>query len=243
MDNYQFAFLLTLAAQIICTIVIIKYQGYLHKKGANTADKEDIAELTKIVETVKAEFTLENGKISSDLDIIKDRRGKNFSQTQQSIINFYNDINNYIFYLSYLYPYQNDILKIDAILSEAERLRYKSEVSINLMELLVQSEGTIKNAYELRIHAFNLDAYVSDFLLTLRADIEFLNNAKHLLSVKSFDSLETKNSLEENITMVEQAIADSQKEHLQGAKKFVEKIRPAQHVFATCAKSYLLIEN
>ena len=57
---------------ILIIVVIIKFSvpSYLKQKGKNLADKEDIAELTKKVETVKSDFNEKIEYLKTDLNFI-----------------------------------------------------------------------------------------------------------------------------------------------------------------------------
>ncbi|WP_374950015.1 hypothetical protein [Mucilaginibacter sp.] len=103
--------------------------GYFSKKGQNQADKEDIRELTRLVETAKKEFDNEKAKMLSDLDVLKDRKVKNYSQAQQALINFYTDYNTWVQELNKFRPVgfaDDDIKKINKYHSSKAKIYYLS---------------------------------------------------------------------------------------------------------------------
>src|SRR4051812_9342028 len=101
MQAYQFWLIVT---QVVLALILMIHQSYLAQKGKNKADKEDIEELTKIVEGVKSDFLREHAKITSNLDVLKDRRGKTYTQAQQAIINFYSAYNEWLEMVSGVNP-------------------------------------------------------------------------------------------------------------------------------------------
>jgi hypothetical protein len=242
MENYQLGFLLTLSVQIIVSIVILFRQGYFHKKGQNKADKEDIFELTKIVESVKAEFIRENAKINSDLDILKDRRVRTYTQAQQAIINFHSDFNILFFYMAYTKAYQYETGPINDRLTKIQELRYKVDVSLNLMDLLVESKDTIQMAYHLRSECIALLNSVEVFLGHLEAQVDFKNKVLIIQSGEAFHTVkqEEKKKIEDRIALADQAIRELQNAFHPEVLKIIKNIRPIQEAFAEKAKSFLL---
>ncbi len=147
---YQFLYLFTLGVQIIVTLalaMLVWKQSYFAKKGQNQADKEDIADLTRLVEGVKTDFIRENAKVFADLDMLKDRSGKNYTQAQQSIINFHKDFDNSINAISELslkHLKKSNFNEFEPKAIHLEFLKNKSIASYNLMDLLVDDSNCIE---------------------------------------------------------------------------------------------------
>ncbi|WP_114940487.1 hypothetical protein [Mucilaginibacter endophyticus] len=180
MDNYQIAYLITLAVQILISITILARQGYFYKKGQNKADKEDIAELTKIVEGVKAEFIQENAKITSDLDILKDRRGKSYTQAQQAIINYFTDLQSFISYSIDISIRQLSREKAEKSLLSIKEKKYKFDVSMSAVEILIDDNKGGKLGGEIALNCLHLMHHIEG---SLRKMLPLIATEQHLIAL------------------------------------------------------------
>jgi competence protein ComGC len=167
MENYQLAYLLTLLVQIIISVIILLRQGYYLKKGQNAADKEDIAELTKIVESVKTEFIRKNAKITSDLDVLKDRRGKSYTQAQQAIINCFADLQSFISYSMDISIRQISQGRAEEALITIREKRNKVDASLTLVELLVDGDKSRQIGGDVAFGILRLTDHIEQSLVIL----------------------------------------------------------------------------
>ena len=150
LNDYQFLFIWMMGLQLVITLVIAALsfrQAYNAKKGQNQADKEDIANLTRLVESVRGEISRETAKVQSGLDILKDKKGKNFTQAQQTIINFHTHFNSWLICMSAFYPTSAD--EAESRIKEINEFKKKANIESSLVELLT-------NDYDLHLKSIEL---------------------------------------------------------------------------------------
>jgi len=141
---------------------------YVHKKGQNQADKEDLKKLTEIVEEVKLKNSKEVESIKANLSLLTDRGKQIFSEEKDSIIVFFAQLNTWIWVSlnittnDYNTGNFNDISKR---LIEMEEAYNKTNMSyskvvllINNIDLINEGQEAINKLYEvqkLRIRLLN----------------------------------------------------------------------------------------
>jgi hypothetical protein len=238
MDNYQFAYLLTLLVQVIMSIVILGRQGYYLKKGQNTADKEDIKQLTKMVEGVKSEFLRDNAKITADLDILKDKRGKTYSQTQQAIINFYSDFNSLFYFMVNHTPQFQLENHADDILENVQKLKTKADVSYSIMTLLIESETSLDTASKMHRQIFELTMLVQARLIEIRFDTPTKKKILDRLSETNLNK-EEKDGLEKMYEEKEKKMNMATESYIGAIQNYKKEINVNQAFFERHAKAYL----
>src|SRR5260221_1037949 len=85
--------LLILGINLFLGLYILYLKKYFSQKGKNLADKEDLEDLTTIVEEVKSKFQEENEILKTNLGIIANKRSIIFTEQKQCIIDFSTELN------------------------------------------------------------------------------------------------------------------------------------------------------
>jgi hypothetical protein len=166
MSYYQFIYIAVIIFQSLIVIIlasIVWRQSYLTRKGQNQADKEDIAELTRLVESVKNKFTQENATLQADLEMLKDRKGKTYTQSQQAIINFYTAYNKWLIKTMNTFPYsytEHNYTNMDEIQIILDDLHNNSDVGLSIVDLLVSDTKIATLGYQLNFETINLSVYI-----------------------------------------------------------------------------------
>jgi hypothetical protein len=230
-----------LAAQIIVTVVILIRQGYYLKKGQNAADKEDIEGLTKVIEGIKAEFMRDNAKVMSDLDILKDKKGKNYTQSQQAIINFYSDYSTWIHKMSSanvpMPKAVNLSTQVDLILLDIRAYEHRVNVSTNLMDLLFDDPN--KLGYEMLIRGLNLQNHV-ELNLTIYVNLtnrkQAIEPSRKIYADLGLPSNDNSNQI---IVEIEAELAELRENYSPELIRLHKEVFQVQSQFKELAKAYL----
>ncbi|MFA7380040.1 MAG: hypothetical protein WC150_06225 [Bacteroidia bacterium] len=128
--------------------------SYFSEKGKNIATKEDIEEITSLVESVKHSFTIETEKIKSNLQILAGLKGSFITEEINSIISF-NET-----YFDWLNKLMDTGLGSADTKKESELDLYRKKISDAEMRcsnseakllLFVENENLLKALNELRI--------------------------------------------------------------------------------------------
>lgn len=82
--------------EVVIGLVSAYLLYYVHKKGQNQADKEDLKKLTKIVEDVKMKNSKEIESIRANLSLLTDKRKQIFNEEKDSIVVFFAQLNTWI---------------------------------------------------------------------------------------------------------------------------------------------------
>ncbi|TFF35225.1 hypothetical protein [Mucilaginibacter psychrotolerans] len=246
--TYQLAFLFTLVIPLILSgiqIYMLWKQGYQIKKGQNQADKEDIRELTRLVESVKSEFVKDNARMLSELDMNKDRKGKNFTQAQQAIINFYTDFNNWTGALFSLHPSMFNINNFETIETEIAKLnvlQQKAELSNSLMDLLVDAHECTQLGYSLIGEALKFGHCLNNFFPALlnnynkiqQIDTDFVQAAAYASEIRGEQFLhDTRAKLLGEVKILKETYTPEKQRNM-------VELLASQVRFKNLAKNYLL---
>lgn len=170
MTDFQFISILILITQM----GVAGWQVYIGQKAKNKADKEDIQDLTRLVEHVKGEFNTKMAKTNTDLDILKDRKGKSYTQAQQALIDFYYNYNMWLQHLLGIIPEYFSIKNFaeieNYIVENAANLK-KTHVSFSTLSLLVTDDETVKLANECLLKGMAFDGSVTNTLGPLERNL------------------------------------------------------------------------
>lgn len=93
MTNEGFILLLL---QVIIALLIAYLTNYINQKGKNWANKEDLQQLTQIVEAVKNNFQVENIRLKAELNILTERKNQIFTEEKEAIILFHTTVNDWL---------------------------------------------------------------------------------------------------------------------------------------------------
>ena len=80
------ACIVLLAGEIFIGWMMAYYNSYSKEKGKNVATKEDIAEITQKIESVKSEFTQQTERLKSQLTLLTNVKSDIYSLERKAII-------------------------------------------------------------------------------------------------------------------------------------------------------------
>lgn len=92
MENIFFTYIVPIGTLILQVILFFTAKNllpsYFNEKGKNLAQKEDIESLTKLVETVKFNFTQETEFLKSKLQLLSNIQGNLIIEERNAIVDF-----------------------------------------------------------------------------------------------------------------------------------------------------------
>lgn len=154
--------IITLGLNLFIGLYVLYLKEYFGKKGENLADKEDLEELTTIVEDVKSKFQEENEILKTNLGIIANKRNLIFSEQKQCIIDFSTELNIWIWDALKInvfeYGHNNHFDLADKIIKLRDQYN-KVQIAYSKVQLLVDSPDLVSKGHEavtetLKLHNF-----------------------------------------------------------------------------------------
>ncbi len=238
MTDFQFLSILILIAQI----GVAGWQAYLMQKSKNKADKEDIQDLTKLVESVKIDFNKELAKTHTDLDILKDKKGKSYSQAQQAIVQYYSDLNVWMQTLLGIFPSKFNESQLEELMeldTNIETLFRKANVSNALLGLLVEDGPTIDMAHTLLQSTLDLQSLVHTTISTLQIIFRSERGyAPQLLKLGEMSAI-MDDHVRNTLLRLEEDKKSTLKDYSKKRLALYKTIIPLQREFKDLAKEYL----
>lgn len=157
---------------------------YLRNRIKNLAQKEDIEDLTDIVEEVKQKYRSENEALKAQLDLLNNRKIQVFTEEKDAIIQFYTKINEWIWDKLNISLYEYNRNKVEALsdkMIEMDNTYNEANVLFSKVCLLVDNHDMINAGHDLILSTLKLHHLVK----------EHCSNYRHWLgaSKASFDSL------------------------------------------------------
>ncbi|MDM1396077.1 hypothetical protein HX049_02635 [Myroides odoratimimus] len=187
----------------ICSILVT---SYLKKKGDNLAQKEDIEELTLIVEDIKQENSKELEVLKSGLNRLSEKDKVLFLNESTTIIEFYTKSCDFLYNgLSFTFSQYNSI---DKLLEKENTIQeFFNEVlfQYSKLELVCNNDKLIdfgeKFLFSLLDSKIKIESIISDYMICFKRDNDFLKydpkeseeikNQKKVIK-EDFDKLLTK---------------------------------------------------
>src|SRR4051812_29111608 len=87
-----------IAVQILIGLGTTFLIFYVQQKGKNQADKEDLKNLTQIVEDVRHIYAKENELLKSSLAVFTNKQNVLFNEGKNAIIEFYSNLNKWLWH-------------------------------------------------------------------------------------------------------------------------------------------------
>ena len=148
--------------EIVIGIISAYLLYYVHKKGQNQADKEDLKKLTEIVEDVKMKNNIEIESIRANLSLLTDRGKQIFSEEKDSIIVFFAQLNTWIweslnnniddYTISNFDDIPNKLIHMQDDYNKTKVTFSKVVLIINNSELVSKGKEAINTTYQLHIY-------------------------------------------------------------------------------------------
>ncbi|MBL7851673.1 MAG: hypothetical protein JNN04_12285 [Cyclobacteriaceae bacterium] len=138
------------------------YYKYFERKGENLAKREDIAELTAIVQGVEHRYTKDIESLKANLTVLTNRKSSVFEEEKNALVDFFTSINYWtwntlnIEYHEYFHGNFDELT--DRILKFREAYK-QTNVSFSKVQLLVRNPDLIQAGHlyiteSLKLHSF-----------------------------------------------------------------------------------------
>lgn len=151
---------------------------YVRKKGQNQADKEDLKNLTVIVEDVKMKNSKEIESIKANLSLLTDRSKQIFSEEKDSIIVFFAQLNTWIWGCLNVCLNDYNALKSEDIprkLIELKDAYNKTNVAYAKVTLIINDKVIVETGREAINKTFDLHELRENILIKLHGNFQNLN--------------------------------------------------------------------
>jgi len=148
---------------------------YVRKKGQNQADKEDLKNLTEIVEDVKMKNSKEVESIKANLSLLTDRGKQIFSEEKDSIIVFFAQLNTWIWEalnINIKNFRTSNKETIQQRLIEMKDASNKTNVAFAKVMLIIEDDELIRKGQEAINKIFGVYKFRGGLLIKLRNAIE-----------------------------------------------------------------------
>lgn len=154
--------LIIILLQIVIGLLSAYLLYYAQQKGKNQADKEDLKKLTVIVEEVKKKNNEEIELLKANLSLLTDREKQIFGEEKQAIIDFFAQLNRWIWDSLNIYIHEYNHSNYQEISSRLITMRdayNQTNVTFSKVRLIVTDEELIKAGHEaimktLELHHF-----------------------------------------------------------------------------------------
>lgn len=236
-----------IAIQIIVGLLTVSLIYYVQQKGKNQADKEDLRDLTEIIEDVRHKYAKENELLKSSLSLFTSKQNILFTEGKNAIIEFYSNLNKWLWHNLNISAHEYNLTNFTELSSRllAMRDNYNdTNISFGKIQILANDENLIEAGHDaimdtLYLHQF-IEKTIKDLQLILSTD-------KYLLD--TFCSKESKfDQLSPEIkSYFEKKANDSANDKMKVVDNFLNeksalfsKAMNKRNVFRDLAKNYLL---
>jgi len=234
---------LLLSLFLVGQFVIMFLISFIKQKGKNLADKNDIHNLTQIVEDVKSKFTNENEHLKAALSILVDKKNKSYTQEQQAIIAFYTEINNWIWDKTKISIHEygiNDADKLNQKIIEMNETHARVNIYNGTMDLLVGDNVLTQKGHELIVEILKLHQFVEAKCLEFKVALQGLDAYLPLVDKYHEKSDFLKDHIYKSVKELEDIKKNIVKDFYPQRGEAFRLVLPKVHEFKNLAKSYLL---
>lgn len=175
-----------IALQVLVGLLSAYLLYYAQQKGKNQADKEDLKKLTEIVEEVKKKNNEEIELLKANLSLFTDREKQIFGEEKQAIVEFFAQLNSWIWDSLNIYIYEYNHSNYQTISTQLIAMRNaynKTNISFAKVKLIVSDENLINVGHEaitktLGLHHFEISylSLLSDTLSWEKALVDRIIN-------------------------------------------------------------------
>jgi hypothetical protein len=154
--------LIIILLQIVIGLLSAYLLYYAQQKGKNQADKEDLRKLTEIVEEVKKKNNEEIELLKANLSLLTDREKQIFGEEKQAIIDFFAQLNTWIWDSLNIYISEYNHANYQDISTRLIAMRdayNQTNVTFSKVQLIVTDKDLIKAGHNaimktLELHHF-----------------------------------------------------------------------------------------
>jgi hypothetical protein len=160
--------------QILALVLTAYLIYYAREKGKNQASKDDLKELTKIVEDVKKENLKELELLKANLLVFSDKEKQIYSEEKEATIIFFAQLNNWIWDSLNIYIYEYNHSNYQEIASRLILMRdnyNKTNVTFSKVKLIVDDEELIMAGHEAISKTLKLHHFVEGLLQRLSSNL------------------------------------------------------------------------
>jgi hypothetical protein len=239
--------------QVVLILVIgyfiFHFKSYFKKKGDNLADKEDIEELTQIVEEVRLKYSADIEKLRAELSLGTQRRSSVFEEEKEALIVFFSQLNVWIWETlrieAHEYYHGNYEDLSDKIIKFREAYK-KTNVALSKVQLLIKDPILVKAAEEFVSQALLYHSYIDITISGLKRNLttERINADSILRALKDQKGpISKEDPLNSYLIQTAKEIRLEREEllkdyHKESLAKFTLTMRK-RDVFSELTKSYL----
>jgi hypothetical protein len=176
---------------ILQTILIlggIYWVSLIKENAKNKSQKQYLEGLTRISEEVKQQFTKDHAILESTLMVLSNKENVLFGESKDAIIEYFSNINKWIWYFQRISPNDFNIrnyLNIPSRLGDLTNLYHETNLSFGKLQILLIDDILIRAAHETIMKALELNNYVESMLIEVHRALasELVNT---ILSKKGF---------------------------------------------------------
>lgn len=177
--------LIILQVLIFIVLVIIYFlfknmlPSYFKEKGKNIATKEDIGEITKIVEDIKTDLQKDIISFKSKLDLVYNVELNLINDEKKVLVEFHKSFSKWYNSFIYLdYPDYNHIM-LDRLINQQEEIYRKINNQYSLLEIYCEDRSFLLNVKKLTIKIVEqLQISTYNFYIDMKKNNTLLENAK-----------------------------------------------------------------
>jgi hypothetical protein len=159
--------LILLAGYLIGLFTNFYYPKYMQQKGKNLATKEDIGDITKIVESIKTDLAIDVETLKSELSLLNQNKISLKSEERKALLDFhlkYSLWHNSVAHLST----PTSIDEIDSIFKTWQHLEGEYKTAESMLHLFVNDKDFIALKYKLYSSTLDNLKLGSDYLFFLK---------------------------------------------------------------------------
>lgn len=226
--------------------------GYWKQKGKNLADKDDIAEITNLVESVKTDHAKQLNSLNHEVSLINSIFSAHRNEERSSIIEFNESYNYWLYkhfsvnlYL-YKYPSKENIESINQLSSDLVEYHSAVNQSLSKLTLLTQNGFIRALGNDMVINLIEFHSWTIDNILKLKFNIEdgFNENNKFIeLMIDTERNIDRMKPISINIDKLEKNSIDLVSYHVNNKIKPFRKCQKESLEFEHMCREYLLSTN
>ena len=174
--SFVFYYLIPQVVTFLFMLFLLGSREYSKKKGANLADKEDMAAITNKIEEVKNQFTKENEFLKANLQFVINNQLQTSNEGRNAIISFYDSYSKWINVgLVDLKLSDYDRNNIDAIIQKRRQLDnfyIEANLTQSRVGLLIDNGELVVLSHALMISTLEFSQWSQMLLLKLEHNLE-----------------------------------------------------------------------
>ena len=168
--------LIIIILQIVIGLLSAYLLYYAQQKGKNQADKEDLRKLTVIVEEVKKKNNEEIELLKANLSLLTDREKQIFGEEKQAIVNFFAQLNTWIWDSLNIYIHEYNHANYQDISTRLIAMRdayNQTNVTFSKIQLIATDKDLIKAGHNAIMKTLELHHFKEGLLKRLNSTLSW----------------------------------------------------------------------